>query len=84
METVYSIFLQLLPSTLVAIIIYSLFNLGKIAKKGGKVAIAVGIMVQMFIPDPKVQQTIEMVVKQKERKMVEVEQQGDSDDLDAP
>lgn len=84
MDTVYTIFLELLPSTLVAIIIYSLFNLTKIAKKGGKIAIALGIMLQMFIPDPKVQQTIEMVVKQKECKMVEAKQQGDSDDLDAP
>ena len=81
MHTLIDVMVQLLPSALVALVIYLLFNLQKVAKKGGKVAIALGMFFQMFIPDPKVQHTIEMVVKQKERKMAEQEQQGERDNV---
>ena len=82
MHTIIDVMVQLLPSVIVALLIYLLFNLQKVAKKGGKVAIALGMFFQMFIPDPKVQQTIEMVVKQKERKMAEQEQQGEKNNID--
>lgn len=77
MEIFDSVFLSLLPTLLVAAFIYMLFNLHAIAKKGGKIAFAVGIFIQMFMPDPKVQQTMEMVVKQKERNTVQSEQLQD-------
>ena len=45
------------------------------AKKQKGAAMAFGMLVQMFLPDPKVQQTIEIVVeaKQKESKKSSVE-----------
>lgn len=51
------------------------------ARKQKGAAMAFGMLVQMFLPDPKVQQTIEIVVeaKQKESKASAVEQLQDDD-----
>ena len=51
------------------------------AKKKKGVAFALGVFVQMFLPDPKAQQTIEFVVeaKQKESKKSDIVQPQDKD-----
>lgn len=79
MESLYTQIIHILPILLVVLVIYLLINLQRIAKQGGKIALAFGLFFQMFIPDPKVQHTIEMLAKQKERTVIKKEQQGEQD-----
>lgn len=51
------------------------------AKKRKGAAFAVGLFIQMFLPDPKVQQTINWVAESKE-KSGEIKQVGQSDTKD--
>lgn len=53
----------------------------KSAKRWRGVAFAFGMLVQIFLPDPKVEQTIQMVVEEKRAKKQAI-QQGDKKDLD--
>ncbi len=49
------------------------------AKKRKGVAIAVGLFIQMFLPDPKVQQTIEFVAESKQKTVKSEKEKGSSD-----
>jgi hypothetical protein len=77
--------IKLIPWALVGGLIFIFSKLTTMARKASKVAIAVGVLMQMFTPDPKVEQTIQMVVKQKQQaeaqqKQGEVEGEGDKDE----
>lgn len=60
------------------IILFS--KLIKWAKTRKNSAVALGVLVQMFLPDPNVQKTIEIVAEAKQE--VKKQQQGDSDKLE--
>lgn len=62
-------------------VIFMFFRLYGWAKKQKATAFALGMLVQMFLPDPKAQETIEIVVeaKQKESRKTGVVQPRDKD-----
>jgi hypothetical protein len=67
MENLEQILMPLIPWAMVGGFIFLMSNLTKQARKATKVAIAVGVFVQMFTPDPKVEQTIQLIVQQKQQ-----------------
>ena len=67
MENLEQILMPLIPWAMVGGLIYLMSNLATQAKKLTKVAITVGVLIQMFTPDPKVEQTIQLVVEQKQQ-----------------
>jgi hypothetical protein len=67
MDTLEQLFMLLLPWALFGGLIYIFSKLITSARRGAKVAIAVGVLMQMFTPDPKVEQTIQLIVKQKQQ-----------------
>ncbi len=67
MENLEQILMPLIPWIMVGGLIFVMKMLTIQARKASKVAIAVGVLVQMFTPDPKVEQTIQLVVQQKQQ-----------------
>jgi hypothetical protein len=79
MDELYEILYALLP-WICLLAVLGLFNkLVSWARKRKGAAIAVGLLVQMFIPDPKVQETIQLVVKQKQQQVKKSEQSASPD-----
>ncbi|NVK58238.1 MAG: hypothetical protein HWE26_21830 [Alteromonadaceae bacterium] len=78
MKLLQHIYLPLLVSLVFAFLIGFFVLMYRWARKQKGAAMAFGMMVQMFLPDPKAQQTIEHVieVKQKESKKSQ-QSQGD-------
>lgn len=54
-----------LPILVFVLMVLLFSGLYRFAKKRTAVAFAVGVFLQMFLPDPKVQQTIEVVAEKK-------------------
>ena len=80
MEILEQVFMPLLPWALFGAFVYGLSKMTALARRASKVAIAVGVLTQMFIPDPKVEQTIQMVVKQKQQaEDQQAEQEGEGE-----
>ncbi|MGO4894018.1 hypothetical protein [Flavobacterium sp. W21_SRS_FM6] len=82
MHNLLMILLGLLPWMMFVIFILLGIKLTSWAKKRRSGAIAIGLLVQMLLPDPKAQQTIEAVVERKQE--VKKQQDENGDPLDKP
>lgn len=68
MEDLHEVFIPLLVWLGFPLLIGFFAMMYKWARKQKGAAMAFGMLVQMFLPDPKVQQTIEFVVEAKQEK----------------
>lgn len=76
-------FYILLPYVAIAFLVMLMVKMVKNAKKGKSIAFAIGAFMQMFIPDPKAQQTIEAIAQTKEKeKKTDLQRQKRLDDID--
>ena len=66
MSDLTAIYAELKPWIIFLIFIWLCLKLVTLARKRKGVALAFGIFAQMFLPDPKVEQTIEAIVQRKE------------------
>lgn len=82
MHNLLMILLALLPWMMFVIFILLGIKLTSWAKKRRSGAIAIGLLVQMLLPDPRAQQTIEAVVERKQE--VKKQQDENGDPLDKP
>jgi hypothetical protein len=73
MDMLSGVFFALLPWLVFVVVVALFFLLVHQAKKRRGLAIALAILVQMFVPDPKAQVTIEAIA---ERKQEVKKQQG--------
>ncbi len=81
MENYYQVLLALLPWCVFIAMAILAKTLLRLAKKRKNIAMAFGVLVQMLLPDPQVQKTIETIVVQKRK--VDGSEQGESgDDID--
>lgn len=69
MDKLDEIVYALLPWISLLVVIGFFSKLTGWARKRKGAAIAIGLLVQMFIPDPKVQETIQVIVKQKQQQV---------------
>ena len=67
MEVSYEVYLPILVWLAFCVLVFVFSVLYRWAKKQKGAALAVGLFIQMFLPDPKVQQTIECVAESKAR-----------------
>tara|TARA_R110002167_G_scaffold37625_2_gene117813 strand:- start:3642 stop:3899 length:258 start_codon:yes stop_codon:yes gene_type:complete len=66
MSDLTAIYAEFKPWIVFLIFIWLCLKLVTLARKRKGVALAFGIFAQMFLPDPKVEQTIEAIVQRKE------------------
>lgn len=71
MEQFYAFLMSLLPGAIVLFICLIFYYLYGKSRKRNAIAFAFGIFCQMFLPDPKVQHTIECVAEKKQEKKSE-------------
>ena len=67
MELSFSTFTQILIWLGFLLLIWLFRVLYRLAKKRKGIALAAGLFCQMFLPDPKVQHTIEFIAEKKEK-----------------
>lgn len=77
MRDLIAIYVELKPWIIFLIFIWLCFNLVTLARKRKGVALAFGIFAQMFLPDPKAQQTIEAAVQRKEEVKKQQDENGE-------
>ncbi|KXI26938.1 hypothetical protein [Paraglaciecola hydrolytica] len=77
MHNLLMILLALLPWMMFVIFILLCIKLTSWAKKRRSGAIAIGLLVQMLLPDPRAQQTIEAIVERKQEVKKQQDEKGD-------
>lgn len=66
MNSLYDLLLYLAPLTIIFCFIMLFFKLTIWVKKGKRSAIAVGFLIQTFLPNPNVERRIDVLVKQEQ------------------
>lgn len=67
MDSAYQVYLPIIVCLGFVLTVLLFWVLYQWAKKQKGAALAVGLFIQMFLPDPKVEQTIEWVSEKKEK-----------------
>ncbi|MDP5030297.1 hypothetical protein [Paraglaciecola sp.] len=77
MSDLIAIYAELKPWIIIFIFIWLCLKLVTLARERKGIALAFGIFTQMFLPDPKAQQTIEAIVQRKEEAKKQQDENGE-------